>query len=149
MKNRLQFPRKNAPLKGTYCLLHLSNILVGLEQNFRDWKPAKNTFFQNVPGNDKRRVARIIVLLLPPPVTRRHLPPVTCHPPPATRRKVLSLKNVACFSCLKAAHRCGRARGEVIPRERNQQELALFLRNLKSVLNLLISQHQLGREVLL
>ena len=43
----------------------------------------------------------------------------------------------------------GHVRGRVIPLGRNQRGFALFLRNLKSVLNLLISQHELEIEVLL
>ena len=38
VNNGLQFVRKNAPM------LRLNPILVGLKLNFRDWKPAKNTF---------------------------------------------------------------------------------------------------------
>ena len=49
----------------------------------------------------------------------------------------------ACSNCKMAA------RGRAIPRERNQRGFALFLRNLKSVLNLLISQHELETDVLL
>ena len=55
------------------------------------------------------------------------------------------LRNVARLSSLMAA----RGRSRMIPRERNQRGFAFFLLNLKSVLNLLISEHELETEVLL